>query len=155
MIERGTWRALALVAALALSAAGCSLDAGAAGRGSLMPPVLDRAAVENQLRALQAAQSAALDLWDRLIAGEDVLCVEAIPLPPPLDGRAATPQAGQLVAQLGAARSALEQSAARWDMECGYDGATVGLDAARVGRDAARQATAPLQAAQALLAAWP
>jgi len=138
--------------ALALGAAGCSLDAGP---GPRTAPALDRAAVESQLRALQAAQSAALDLWDRLIAGEDVSCVEAIALPPPLAGRATTPQAEQSAAQLGAARSALEQSAARWDMECGYDGATVGLSAARVGRDTARQATGPLQAAQALLAAWP
>lgn len=155
MIGQGTWSALALVVALALGAAGCSLDAGAAGLGPLAAPAIDRTAAESQLLALQAAQSAALDLWDRLIAGEDVSCAEAIALPPPLEGRAATPQAEQVVAQLGAARSALEQSAARWDMECGYSGAVVGLDAARVGRDAARQATAPLQAAQALLAAWP
>lgn len=153
MIARRMW--LALGVALALGAAGCSLDTGAADLGPLAAPAIDRAAAESQLRALQAAQSAALSLWNRLIAGDEVSCAEAIPLPPPLEGRATTPQAEQVVAQLAAARSALEQSAARWDTECGYSGAVVGLDAARAGRNAALQAIDPLQAAQALLAAWP
>jgi len=149
-VRRG---ALALIVMMALAAGGCTLDTAPLGAGA--DPAIERAAAANQLAALQAAQAAALELWDRLIAGEAVSCREAITLPPPLAGRAATVQVEQVLAQVSAARTALEQSAARWDMECGYPGDIVGLDAARVGRDTARQASEPLRAAQALLEAWP
>lgn len=155
MIMRLNKRALAL-ALIGLLAAGCTLELAA-----LSDPArrLDRATAANHLAALQAAQTAALDLWDRLIFGEEVLCTEAIPLPTPLSLSGAegadTPLAAQVAGQLGAAYDALAQSAARWDAECRYPGAIVGLEAARAGRDAALRASEPLQAARALLDAWP
>jgi hypothetical protein len=155
MIMRLNKRALAL-ALIGLLAAGCTLEL-----ATLADPArpLDRETAASQLAALQTAQAAALDLWDRLIFGEEVPCTEAIPLPPPLSPPPAevadTPPAAQVAGQLGAAYNALAQSAARWDAECSYPGAIVGLEAARAGRDAALRAGDPLQAAQALLDAWP
>lgn len=146
---RGRWGALARAIGLALAISGCTLELGAA-----EPARVDRAAAESYLAALQAAQQDALDLWARLIAGEEVSCAEAIPVPTPPAGRAETPPAEPVLDRLSAARSALEQSAARWDLECATGGAVVGLDAARVGQDAAHSATEPLQTAQALIAAW-
>lgn len=142
--------ALVLAIGLALAIGGCTLELDAAAEQARV----DRTAAESHLAALQAAQQTALDLWARLIAGEDVSCVEAIAVPTPPTGRADTPHAEQVLDRLSAARSALEQSAVRWDLECANSGAVVGLDAARVGQDAARSATEPLQTAQALIATW-
>jgi len=139
-----------VVIGLALAASGCTLDLSAPAE----PAPLDRAEAQAYLDALQTAQRSALDLWARLIAGDDVPCEQAIPLPAPPEGRASTTQSEQVLAQLSAARAALEQSATRWDLECASESAIVGLEAARVGQDAARRATEPLQAAQALLATW-
>lgn len=155
MIMRLNKHALAL-ALIGLLAAGCTLEFAALGDPARP---LDRETATSHLAALQAAQTAALDLWDRLIFGEEVPCSEAIPLPPPLSLPPAqagdTPLAAQVAGQLGAAYDALAQSVARWDAECSYPGAIVGLEAARIGRDAALRAGEPLQAAQALLDAWP
>ena len=146
---RGRWGAIVLATGLAVT--GCTLGAGE----NATPAANSRAEAQSTLAALQAAQRDALDLWARLIAGEDVSCAQAITLPPPITGQASAPPAQQVIDRLSEARSALEQSAARWDLECASAGDVVGLGAARVGQGAARQATEPLQSAESLLAAWP
>lgn len=141
---------MAAALGMALAIAGCTLDFGAAAG----PATLDRAEAQAYLAALQVAQRDALDLWARLIAGEAISCEQAITLPPPLTEHAGTTRAQEVLDQLSEARAALEQSAARWDLECASASEVVGLAAARVGQDAARRATEPLQAAQTLLATW-
>ncbi|MBI5960110.1 MAG: hypothetical protein HY866_15325 [Chloroflexi bacterium] len=110
------------------------------------------------LDAARQSQAAALALWDRVIFGEVVSCQDFIPVPPPVQLSAqllaAHPGADAIQARLNEAIQAIHDSSDLWNIECAFDRATVPLNMAKSGRAAALAATAPLDTAAQMLAAW-
>jgi hypothetical protein len=148
-------RRFALLIVLAL--AGCTMNTNTPQTAREAGTV--RADLATRLDETRSAQAAALDLWDRIIFGETVSCQEAIPVPEPVTlpevDRAAYPQAAAIQAQIGAAIQAIRNASDLWNIECGETREAVPLDMAREGRTNALAASAPLDSAVALLAAWP
>jgi hypothetical protein len=106
----------------------------------------------------QQAHAAALDLWDRLIFGEQLTCQTYISVPEPLAlstrDLAAHPEADAIQTRINAAIPSLRTSATLWDTECLDARVYVPVHIAQEGRTAALAAGDPLVEASALLAAW-
>ena len=121
-------------------------------------PQAVRAKLAAQLADAQSAQMTATDLWERLIAGEEVSCQEAIPTPPPLTlserELRAHPSAASVTDALNQAQQALRDAAELWEGTCTTPDVSVPLETARAARQALRTASAALEQAAALLAAW-
>ena len=121
-------------------------------------PQAVRAKLTAQLADAQSAQMTATDLWERLIAGEEVPCREIIPTPPPLTlserELRAHPSAAPVTDALNQAQQALRTAAELWEGACTTPDASVPLETARAARQALRTADAALEQAAALLAAW-
>ncbi len=135
--------------------AACTLGGSANGLRSREAVRADLAA---HLDAARANQQAALDLWDRVIFGEAVICQDAIPAPEPValsdTDLAAYPDTGAILDALNAAIGHVRDAAALWDLECADPRGTVPLEMARSGRAAALAANDPLGEASTRLAAW-
>ncbi len=99
-------------------------------------------------------QAAALDLWDRIIFGEVVSCQEFIPVPELLVLSTQDDDRRAIQENLNAAIQALHNSSDLWNIECNADRAYVPLSMAKEGRSTALAASAPLDEAAALLAAY-
>ena len=123
-----SWLALA---GLLLVLAGCNMQASDKTARSQSAVQDDLAA---QLDEAQASQTAALDLWDRLIAGEAVPCQDNIMVPAlvtlPASDRAAHPQAAIIQDQINTAITHLSESAGLWSLECADARETVPLSMA-------------------------
>ncbi len=147
------YRVIGAVVLLAL--AGCTLRVGDQDDSS---PEAVRAELAAKLAEVQTAHDQALDLWDRLIFGEPVSCQETIPVPKnaalSTRARAAHPQAAQVEGALNAAIRALAQAAASWDRECAEVREWVPVSTARNARESLLSASAALDTAAGLLAAW-
>jgi hypothetical protein len=133
-------------------AAGCTLGGG----GDDDPAPKEKLAARHD--DIQAAQSAALDLWDRVIFGEVVSCQEAIPVPEPValsdETLAQHQQAGPVQTELNTAIRAIRDAADLWNIECSESRERVPLSMAREGRAAALAANEPLAEAARLLEVW-
>lgn len=131
---------------------GCALSG--SGKGSAANV---HAELSARLEEIRAAQSAAVTLWDRVIAGETVSCQETIPVPAAVTlserERSAYPPGAAVAEALNEAISAVRNAADLWAIECADVRPLVPLDMARAGRTAALAATAPLDRATILLAA--
>lgn len=131
---------------------GCTLIQTTANSGGLH----DQLAAKQQETA--QAQTAALDLWDRIIVGEIVSCQESIPVPRPLQladrDLGNYPAASAVQTHLNAAIQAVRNSSDLWNIECAEDRPYVPLSMAREGRATALAASEPLAKAARLLAEW-
>lgn len=111
-----------------------------------------------KLTETQQAQTAALDLWDRVIFGEIVSCQEILTVPQPVNFSESDlrvhPNAPATQAQLNAAIQAIRNSADLWNIECADARAYVPLSMAKEGRSTALAANEPLEEAGRLLADW-
>ncbi len=148
MKRLGFW----LVLVWGVGLAGCALSG--SGKGSAANV---HTALSARLEEIRAAQTTALALWDRVIAGETVSCEETIPVPAPVSlserERAAYPPGVTVAEALNEAIGAIRNAADLWTIECADVRPLVPLDMARAGRTAAQAATAPLDRATILLAA--
>jgi hypothetical protein len=121
-----------------------------------------QSAVQDDLAArldeVQASQVAALDLWDRLIAGETASCQDNIVVPDPVtlpaSDRAAYPQAVSIQDHINTAITCLSESAGLWSLECADAREIVPLSTAAEGRATALAADDSLAEARRLLAEW-
>ncbi len=127
------------------------------GRTAITPAEV-RATLSARLHETRLAQTAALDLWDRLIVGEAVSCDEAIPVPELLnlsgEARQTHTNAVPIEQHLNEAIQAVRNASDLWHIECSTERSLVPLEIARAGREEALSATAPLDAAEALLMGW-
>lgn len=131
---------------------GCALSGSSKGAAANV-----HASLSARLEEIRAAQSAALELWDRVIAGEMVSCQETIPVPAAVTlserERSAYPPGVAVAEALNEAIGAVRNAADLWAIECADVRPVVPLDMARAGRNAALAAAAPLDRATILLAA--
>ena len=138
------WRGVIAVVLLA----GCTLVE------SQTAPDTTRTDLLGRLDEARRDQAAALALWDRIIFGEVVSCQEFIPVPEPLSVTAQHAGLRAIQEKLNAAIKSLRDSSDLWNIECNADRAYVPLSMAKEGRATALAATAPLDEAAALLAAY-
>lgn len=149
---RSAW---ALLAGVML--AGCTLLEDDA-REPITAPEILRTDVQGRMAEVGQDTQAALALWDRVVLGEPVSCIEMLVVPRPLllaeRDRMAYPQVVPILAELNAAIQALQNASDLWNIECADERAFVPLAMAREGRAAAVSADEALAAARALFDAW-
>lgn len=147
-------RAALLLALIAILLPGCTFTMG----DERADPQAVHADLAARLAETRSAQAQALDLWDRVLFGEQVSCQDAIPAPALVTlsrrAREAHPQAVPVQDALNAAITAVHNSADLWSIECAETRDWVPLVMAREGRANALAATDALDAAAALLDAW-
>jgi hypothetical protein len=150
-VVKRVWRTTAVLL-MVLLLARCTLV------GETESPDTVRSHLLARLDEAQRSQQAALTLWDHIIFGEIVSCQEFIPVPESVklsdQGLTAHPNAGAIQVALNAAIQSLHNSSDLWNIECNAERAYVPVSMAKAGRSTALEATAPLEEAAALLAAW-
>jgi hypothetical protein len=122
------------------------------------PPTNVRDQLAAKLTETQQAQTAALALWDRVIAGEVVSCQDYFIVPQPVNlsahDRSAYPNALAIQEQFSAAIQAIRNSADLWNIECADPRPYVPLSMAQEGRATALAASESLAEAERLLVEW-